>query len=726
MKLKRKIAVLFAAIALIPSIIGMGVIYFLTKTDLTATAEILMNEYCGRVGEGVSSMFVGIQNVVTANTNIPFVQEFDWEQTGTMLAQNSADINYIRRFLLVDRDGSYWISDNLTGNPYRGGKMTADNADPSAPLTLLTDRDYYQELIARNPQGTKTLYTSNLVLSASTGEKQCIVAGSIMNGGSVAGILGAVLTEAEFLKIYGPLIADFEATFGTESILLLMDEANTVASYLQYDSSAGSYVDAAASMTNLLTDDITSDGFKNAVVQLAENTVGQLAYDRDGVRCRLAKYAIENTPFSLYLSVPESFLYKTSSTLARNTILLLCAVAVVLIAGALVIGSGISRPISRTAASLKDIAEGSGDLTVRLAVRGNDEIAELGSYFNRFVENLQGIMQNLGNRSSAMKDISANLENQTSLIQSDITSISSNITDLNFHTEEQSASVTETAATVQEIVKNIGVLSEQIENQSAALTESSAAIQQMVSNINSISANLNKTSGSFDLLKQSSSQGSSNISTVEDLVSSVSGLSSHLLEANEVINSIAAQTNLLAMNAAIEAAHAGDAGKGFSVVADEIRKLAEDSASQSQTIATEMQQIVDAIENIVSASKQAGESFDLVVAQIDEVSDLTDQIVLAMQEQNEGSKQVLEALQSIQDVTIKVRDSSAEMNSGSETILHEMDRVSQISQQVQNMSVQISRSVEGINAAVETITQQSNTNKQAIDALHTITAGFRV
>ena len=481
MKLRRKIAFLFTLLSLVPTIAGLCIIYFLTRTDLTATAEMLMNEYCGRVGEGVSSMFAGIQNVVLSNSNVSYVQELDWPQAGPLLKKNSSEIDYIQRFLLVDHDGSYWISNNLEGNPYKNNKMTLDNTQMNSPLSLLDDRDYYNYLIVNNPQGNVRLYTSNIVLSASTMEKQCIVASSIMRDNRVCGILGAVLTESEFQRIYGVLVEDFGTTFGTDSSMVMLDEFGQLASWLRYDTASGKYVEFTTQYNDILKIDSLSNGFKDAVAVLSDSTTGQTVYSRDGTMCRLAKFSIDNTPFSLYLSVPESFLYRTATSLAWNTALLILIVSVILILGSLLIGAGIARPISRTTDSLKDIAEGKGDLTVRLDVRGTDEIAELGSYFNQFVANLQEIMRNISNRSAFMKDISENLENQTTQIQSDITSISANISDLNFHTEEQSASVTETSATVQEIVKNIGVLTEQIENQSAALNESSAAVQQMVS-----------------------------------------------------------------------------------------------------------------------------------------------------------------------------------------------------------------------------------------------------
>ena len=297
---------------------------------------------------------------------------------------------------------------------------------------------------------------------------------------------------------------------------------------------------------------------------------------------------------------------------------------------------------------------------------------------------------------------------------------------MNFAVEEQSASVTETSATITQITHNIESLTNQIENQSSAVTESSAAIQQMVSNINSISANLSKASGSFEELKVNAADGKTNINNVQELVNKLSSQSDSLLEANGVIESIASQTNLLAMNAAIEAAHAGDAGKGFSVVAEEIRKLAEDSAAQSKTIAAGLKEAVASIKNIAGATTVADNSFDSIVSKIDAVTGLVSEINLSMSEQNEGSKQVLEALEDIQNVTVQIRDGAVEMNTGTEVILKEMNRLSSVSQQVQDRSGAIAKAANAINEAVVKISHNSGTNKDAINILLDITSKFKL
>ena len=264
-------------------------------------------------------------------------------------------------------------------------------------------------------------------------------------------------------------------------------------------------------------------------------------------------------------------------------------------------------------------------------------------------------------------------------IKGGIEGITANVADLNFQTEEQSASVTETSSTIHQIAKNIESLSLQIEGQSASVTESSAAIQQMVSNINSISTNLDRAGSGFEYLLTASGNGRDSMQHVIELVKDVSSQSEHLLETNEIINSIASQTNLLAMNAAIEAAHAGEAGKGFSVVSDEIRKLAESSAEQSKVIEGELKKVVNKINTIVDASAKADDAFGAVAKQIKEANGLIQEIRMAMKEQTEGSQQVLEALDEIQNITMQIRDGSLEMNQGAAMILKEMARLEDVS-----------------------------------------------
>lgn len=726
MNLRKKIAVSFLSLALIPVISGMIFIYCVSLKNITRSSRQVLTEYSGRIGEGLGALFNGIKDITASISETPQIKNKNWKISGPMLKEISSDVEAIGRFLLIDKDGTYWISNNIEGNPYFNGKMTSDNSNPASKLTDISSRDYFQFTVLQNKDDEKRIFVSDMVLSKSTGERQSIIGSTVFYNDGTKGMLGAVLTDNEFQTLLNSLITNFKNDFGKESCLLIISDEGNIISWLKYDESKSELSDCVYGTKIIQTTDILPEDFNDTISFLSNNDSGVRNFTFNSEKSVVSKFRISGTPFSIYINVPEKTIYKTVYILGIVIIILIITAAFLLILGALIISSKIAVPVERTSNSLKEISEGNSDLTLRVNIDGNDEISVLGKYFNLFLDKFHKIIFNINSHSNSMKHISEKLENHSVSINGNIKSIGENLNHLNTKTAEQSSSVEQTFSTVEKIAGNISSLHEQIESQSAALNQSSAAVQQMISNINSITENINKASSSFKELTETSHHGSENLNLVKKLVSDVSGLSSHLLETNAVINSIASQTNLLAMNAAIEAAHAGEAGKGFSVVADEIRKLAEDSSAQSKTIAKELQSIVNSIETIVTATDKASKSFDNVKFQIDSVGRLTEQITLAMTEQNEGSKQIIEALKSIQDVTLNVRESSIDINSNSDLIQQEMHTLTKISGDVQRMTKEVSSAVENINLSMSDITKDSYENKNAIENLNQITKGFKL
>lgn len=456
----------------------------------------------------------------------------------------------------------------------------------------------------------------------------------------------------------------------------------------------------------------SSDSSRSISIQLPEEEKMCMAFTtlRNGMKISIA--------------VPETQIYSQRDTLIAISGIATIILAVLITFQSFIIGKSIASPVIKTTQLLKEISQGQGDLTKRLEINSKDEAGDLALYFNTFMDFLHDMISKVKDETGQIDTIKDKLKEGTSSVLSDVEIIATDINDLNFQTEEQSASVEETSSALQRIVDNIEKLSEGINDQSAAVTQSSAAIQQMISNINSIATNLNKTAASFNQLKDASTEGSSAIGNVQMLVQTMSGQSAHLLETNSVINSIAEQTNLLAMNAAIEAAHAGEAGKGFAVVADEIRKLAENSATQSKDIAKELNAIVTTINTIVDATSAAETSFTTVMERISMVSDLVSEISSAMSEQNEGSRQVLEALQNIQGITIDIQSGSQDMNSGTTSILNEMSRLKSVSQKVQTSSQEMARAVETISLAISQMESNVRQNGKAVQSLNDLTQKF--
>ncbi|AEE17216.1 methyl-accepting chemotaxis protein [Treponema brennaborense] len=544
--------------------------------------------------------------------------------------------------------------------------------------------------------------------------------------GLVFFILGLAIGTTEIAAVYTPLLANFERVFGTQAEMIVTSGNNLVMTYYQYDTDEGKYVDTAMNDANLVSLFSLPKEVQDILIYLDKNGQAEASYTYKGGNYHIIRNNIVDTDYSVYITVPDETLFATVFTMRRTTVLIGAVIAAVVLAASFIIGRGIILPLLAASRSLKDIAEGSGDLSVRMPVKGNNEVSDVGRYFNKFVDSLHAMVVQIKKESELMADISAHLNEKTAGIKNDMTQISTSITDLNFKTEEQSASAAETSATIEQIARNIESLSGQIEDQSSAVTQSSAAVAQMVSNINSISNNLDKASAKFKRLQDSSTDGKTSIEDMRAVVADVSGRSALLLEMNTVIDAIASQTNMLAMNAAIEAAHAGDAGAGFSVVADEIRKLAEETASQSKQIAGELQNIVSSIETVVAASAKAENVFDEIVSEVTVSNGLVNQISMALKEQSEGSRQVLTALKNIQDITVQVRDGSVEMNGGTTAILKEMQRLTDISRQVQDNALIIANAVETIGASVDSITSESNRNGECVEALNELTGKFKL
>jgi len=204
-------------------------------------------------------------------------------------------------------------------------------------------------------------------------------------------------------------------------------------------------------------------------------------------------------------------------------------------------------------------------------------------------------------------------------------------------------------------------LNEHIESQAAAISESSASIEEMIANIQAVIRTLSDNSKNIKELQSASSVGHEDISDVVADIREISHESEALLEINAVMENIASQTNLLSMNAAIEAAHAGEYGKGFAVVAEEIRKLAESSSEQSSTIAVALKKIKDSIDKISDSTGKVLTRFQTIDSSVKTVVRQEGDILNAMTEQGNGSSQILKAISHVHQITSDVKHDAQRM-----------------------------------------------------------------
>jgi methyl-accepting chemotaxis protein len=256
------------------------------------------------------------------------------------------------------------------------------------------------------------------------------------------------------------------------------------------------------------------------------------------------------------------------------------------------------------------VADGiaSGDLTLRVAVAGNDN-SSLTWSLSRMQRQLQQIVGDI-RRASGMIDVSS-------------AEIAQGHADLSTRTEEQASSLEQTAA----------------------------SMEQMTATVAQNAENAKKASQLANAASDTAARGGQAVGTVVATMTGISESSKKIADIIGVIDGIAFQTNILALNAAVEAARAGEQGRGFAVVASEVRSLAQRSAAAAKEI---RQLISDSVGRIDAGSKQveaAGETMGEIVASVRRVTDLIAEISAASQEQSQSLTQVSDTVTQLEKVT---------------------------------------------------------------------------
>lgn len=331
------------------------------------------------------------------------------------------------------------------------------------------------------------------------------------------------------------------------------------------------------------------------------------------------------------------------------------------------------RPVKEMTRVITSMA--SGDFTVSMKVRGNDEIAVMGRSVEHFIASMKEMIRQMGHVSDRLEKQAGSSKNVSGEMNSAANIQSQSMTELNATVDQLSVSVNEIAQNATQlagVVADTKEDSDKVEDKMRTTVEVSEKGKADMESVGNALHNIEIS-----------------IHNLEEAVDKVGTASGEIVDIIKLIGDIAEETNLLSLNASIEAARAGEAGRGFAVVASQIGVLAKNSADSVAHITSLINEINGLVDDAV---KQAGSSASDIESSADLIHiavDTFDQIFQNIQETSHLIEGVVEKINQVDQVATNVAAISEEQAASSDEILATSESMLQQAKSISKNSEQV-------------------------------------
>ncbi len=331
------------------------------------------------------------------------------------------------------------------------------------------------------------------------------------------------------------------------------------------------------------------------------------------------------------------------------------------------------RPVKEMTRVITSMA--SGDFTVSMKVKGNDEIAVMGRSVEHFIASMKEMIRQMGHVSDRLEKQAGSSKNVSGEMNSAANIQSQSMTELNATVDQLSVSVNEIAQNATQlagVVADTKEDSDKVEDKMRTTVEVSEKGKADMESVGNALHNIEIS-----------------IHNLEEAVNKVGTASGEIVDIIKLIGDIAEETNLLSLNASIEAARAGEAGRGFAVVASQIGVLAKNSADSVAHITSLINEINGLVDDAVKQGRSSASDIESSADLIHTAVDTFDQIFQNIQETSHLIEGVVEKINQVDQVATNVAAISEEQAASSDEILATSESMLQQAKSISKNSEQV-------------------------------------